>query len=355
MTIPSIDMRSDVVTQPTDAMRDAMRDARLGAYLDTEDPTTAELEARTAQLFGKPAGLLVPSATMANLIACLHYCGPGEQALVDTDVHLYRNEFAGMARVGGILPRVVRRSNALPNVEDVTRAVSARAAAEYPIRLLWVENTHNVGGGAVSSPSEIGGLRNVVARHSIKIHMDGARVFNAATALGVPVSRVSEYVDSVSVGFNKALSCPAGCVLVGDEDLIAHAKELRRMLGGRLTKSGVIAAACLVALDTTANDLEKDHRAATALGNAIEATVGLKLESPVTTNIVRFDTSSLAPAGAFVKELEVRGLRVGAVGPNVIRAVTHRHIGAAEVELAITAIRDAAFSFKGEQVGAVVA
>jgi threonine aldolase len=339
-----IDLRSDVVAQPTDTMRDATRDARLGAYLDTEDPTVAQLERECAALFGKEAGLFLPSATMANLIACMHYCRPAEQAIVDQDAHVYRNEFAGMTRAGGILPRVVPRAGAVPVADAVRNVVARRNAAEYPARLLWIENTHNVGGGAVATPSEIAELRQVVEGHEIAIHVDGARIFNAAVALGLAVDQLANGVDSVSVGFNKGMACPIGCVLVGSAALIEGATALRRMLGGRFTKGGIAAAACLVALETMVDRLADDHQAAQQLGRAIEETPGLRLESPVVTNIVRFDTSEIGPAPQFADRLREHGVLAGAVGETVIRIVTHHHITPEATQRAIDALRHAAMA-----------
>lgn len=353
MSTAFIDMRSDVVAQPTQLMRDAMGNAELGAYLDSEDPTVARLEAACTALFGKEAALFLPSATMANLIACMHYCRPGEQAIVDQDAHVYRNEFAGMTRAGGILPRVVSRVQATPSLDEVRRAIARRNAAEYPVRLVWIENTHNVAGGAVASPLELAELRDVLDGQDVVVHMDGARVFNAATALGVPVSALVKDVDSISVGFNKGLACPAGCVLVGGTALIESARELRRMLGGRLTKAGVLAAACLVALDTMVERLAEDHAVARQLAAAVGTIPGLRIESPVVTNIVRFDCGELCPAQLFVAGLAENGVRVGAVGETIIRAVTHHHISPETMSRANEVIRVTASSFSNTATTAV--
>jgi threonine aldolase len=320
-------------------MRAAMGNAELGAYLDSEDPTVARLEAACAELFGKEAALFVPSATMANLIACMHYCRPGEQAIVDRDAHVYRNEFAGLTRAGGVLPRVVAREQAMPSLSEVRGALARRNAAEYPVRLVWIENSHNVGGGAVATQWEMAELRGIVEGQNVAVHVDGARLFNAATALGLPVATLVERVDSISVGFNKGLACPAGCVLVGSAALIESARDLRRMLGGRLTKAGVLAAACLVALDTMLERLADDHAVARQFAAAVETIPGLRLESPVITNIVRFDCGELCPAQQFVAALAENGVRMGAVGETVIRAVTHHHITPETMTNAIDAVR----------------
>jgi threonine aldolase len=233
----------------------------------------------------------------------------------------------------------------MPSLVEVRGALARRNAAEYPVRLVWLENTHNVGGGAVATPREMAELRGLVADQGVAVHVDGARVFNAAAALGLPVAALVEHVDSISVGFNKGLACPAGCVLVGSAALIESARDLRRMLGGRLTKAGVLAAACLVALDTMVARLADDHAVARQFAAAVETIPGLRLESPVATNIIRFDCGYLAPASRFVAALAEQGVRAGAVGETVIRAVTHHHITPETMTDAIAALRATASTF----------
>lgn len=350
-----IDLRSDLVSQPTEAMRVAMRNAELGAYVDGDDPTVTKLEHLGAQRLGKEAALFLPSATMGNLIACLEHAKPGDQVLLDEDAHVYRNEVSGISRLSGLLPRVLPRVGAAPDLDAVVRAIKYRESRDTPIKLLWLENTHNVGGGAVVDPKTVRALRAITRDRDIAIHVDGARLFNAAIALGIPPSVLVADVDSVSLGFNKGLACPIGCLLVGSRRLINPGIQLRRMLGGRQVKAGVVAAACLVALDSMVDRLAEDHATARRLGAGIQEIPGLQLESPVVTNIVRFDTGTLSTAQQFADALAARGVLVGVVAPTVIRAVTHYHITPDLIERAMEAFRGAASALAVASHGAPAA
>jgi len=334
-----VDMRSDCVTQPTDQMREAMRRAEVGAFLDHEDPTVARLERLGAERFGKEAALFLPSVTMANLIACLYYCRPGDRVLVDEDAHVYRNEVSGMTRLAGLMPHVVRRVGALPCLKEVAEALSYRSGGAPLITLLWLENTHNVGGGAVAHLPGVSALRQLTATSGVPIHVDGARIFNAVVASGTTPAELAADVDSISVGFTKGLSCPVGCLLVGSKALVEAGALLRRMLGGRLLKAGIVAAACIVAMDSMMDGLAEDHAQARRLASAIEAIPGLRLNASVTTNIVRFDTAQVGTSRQFADGLTMQGVLVNIVGPTTIRAVLHRHITAEALDRAIVAIR----------------
>lgn len=345
----AIDLRSDSGTRPTPEMIEAMRTAEIGAYSDHDDPTVAALEVLGAKRFNKEAALFVPSVTMANVIAYLVYCRPGEQVIVDEDAHVYRNEVSGITRVAGLTPRVVPRTGALPSTEAIARALAYRSGGATPVKLLWLENTHNVGGGAAADRAATAAAVKVVQDKAIRVHVDGARIFNAAVALNVTVADLVSDVDSISVGFAKGLSCPMGALLVGSRALVEEALPLRRMLGGRLLKAGVAAAACTVALNTMVERLSQDHAAARRLGEAVEEIPGLRLESPVVTNIARFDTSGVCPAKDFVAGLAERNILMGAVGPFSVRAVTHRHITSLYIERVIESLRLVARTLEGSR------
>ena len=342
MSNTPVDLRSDVVAQPTNGMRDAMRDAELGAYVDGDDPTVTKLERLGAQQLGKEAALFLPTTTMGNLIACLAYGKPGDQVLLDEDAHVYRHEVSGLSRLAGLLPRVLPRVGAAPDLDAVGRAVRYRESREAPIKLVWLENTHNVGGGAVVDPDTVRTLRAIIGQRDVAIHVDGARLFNAAVALSMQPSKLVADVDSVSLGFNKGLACPVGCLLVGSRKLIDSGIQLRRMLGGRQVKAGVAAAACLIALESMVERLEDDHAMARRLAAGLQDIHGLQLESPVVTNIVRLDTGGLGAAQQFADALASRGVLVGVVSPTVIRAVTHYQITPDLVDHAIEAFRSTA-------------
>ena len=322
-----INIDSDVVANPTNEMCKAMAAHEMGEYLDNGDRSVLELERLGAEVFAKEASIFLPTVTMGNLIACMFYCRPGEQILLDQDAHVYRHELGGMTRLAGALPRVLPRSGAMPDLKAVERAISHRSALnETPTKLAWVENTHNTGGGAVASVTELKKLQTLVSGRGIAIYADGARIFNAAVALGIPVAELTSPIDSISVSFNKAMACPFGCLLIGSRALIEAAGPLRRMLGGRMVKSGAVAAACRVALTTMVDRIAEDHAHARQIGEAIQQIPGLRLDSPVVTNIVRFDTSALAPAPKFVDLLAKEGVLMGAVGRTSVRAVTHHEL-----------------------------
>jgi threonine aldolase len=347
-----IDLRSDAVTHPTEEMLDAMRRVEVGAPPDHEAPNAAwatvgldsivtELEALGAKRFGKEAAMFLPSTTSANLIACMHYCKPGDQVIVDEDAHVYREELSGMTRLVGATPRVVPRKGALPDREAVNRALSHRHSGETPISLLWVENTHTAGGGAIADPATLASLRTATRQRGIAIHVDGARIFNAAVALGVSVTDLASDVDSLSICFYKGLACPLGALLIGSRALITAALPLRRLLGARLLKGGVVAAACIVALYSMIERLADDHVAARRLAAAIEATPGLHLEKPVVTNIVHFDTSRIGTARQFANALAAEGVWISTIGDTLICAVTHYQVTPAQLDRAIEALRTA--------------
>lgn len=337
----SLDLRGEVIAEPTEEMREAMRMAEVGSYLDHEDPTVRELERQGAKCFGKEAALFLATTTMANLIACMYHCRPGDKVLLDEDSHVYRREMSGMARIAGLMPFPISRRGAIPDPALVDRATSFRKTGDTPISLLWVENTHNVAGGAIADPADLKALRGITQEYGIPIHVDGARIFNASVALKVPPAVLAESVDSMSVGFNKGVACPAGCLLVGSHELIEAAIPLRQLLGGRILKAGILAAPCIVALHSMVDRLADDHAVARELGSAIETIEGLRLESPVVTNIIRIDTSEVGPARRLVDALAAEGVLVGAVDQTVIRVVTHYHVTAADIHRVIDAFRAA--------------
>lgn len=337
-----VDLRSDVVTQPTAAMRTAMEQAAVGSYTigdNDEDPTVKELEALLADRFAKEAALFMPSVTMANLVACMHYCNPGDQVLVDQDSHIYRHELSGMARIAGVMPRVIERVGALPDSAAVEGVLRGRHI-EPPIGLLWIENTHTDGGGAVADIEGLEALRKIGQHAGVPLHMDGARIFNAAVALNMSVARIAATVDSVSISFVKGLGCPIGSALVGSNDLIQRALPLRRMLGGMWLKAGVVAAPCIVALNTMVARLAEDHEAADEIGRVIQGMPQLRLSCPVVTNQLRVDTVAFGAATTVRDLLLERRISVGVPGPTLIRMVTHLGVGPEEVRQVCDALNE---------------
>lgn len=335
-----VDLRSDTVTRPTAAMRAAMAAAEVGDDVFGEDPTVKRLEAVAAERLGKAAAVYVPSGTMANLAALLAWCGRGDEIIVGDKAHTFLYEAGGSAAVGGIHPRT------LPNRPDGTLDPAAieeavRADNEhFPItRLLCLENTHNRCGGAVLEPAYMATVRRVSDRHGLAIHLDGARIFNAATALGMPAAVLAQDADSVSFCLSKGLAAPVGSLLCGPPDFIARARRARKILGGGMRQAGVLAAAGLVALETMVDRLAEDHALARRLAEGLAETPGVVLDpASVRTNIVLF---ALEPEGvtpeSFAAGLAERGVKLLAIGGRRLRAVTHYEVDVAGIDQALAA------------------
>lgn len=327
----TLDMRSDTVTLPPDGMRKAIAEARLGDDFYHDDPTVKELEAKAAEMLGKDATLLVLSGTMGNLVSVMTQAAPGTEAIVEQDAHIFRNEGGGMARVAGVMPkRLPGIAGALDPVL-VESQVSTRGILNGGTSLICVEQTHNGASGTVISVENLTALREVADRHGIKIHMDGARVFNAAVALGVPVSEVVKDADSVTFCLSKGLCCPLGAVVAGSRDFIDEARHNRHAIGGGMRQAGVIAAAGLYALDNMVDRMVEDHANAKRLAAILaECGFGVDLKA-VQTNIVRFSTDPFDSA-VFRARLNAAGIDVLIAGPKAARFVTHWPIAAGDIE-----------------------
>jgi len=333
-----IDLRSDTVTLPTEAMRRAMAMAELGDDVYGEDPTVLRLESLAAEMTGKEAALLVPSGTMANLVSLLTHCGRGEEVILGDQAHIFFYEQGGSAAVGGIHPRTV------PNQPDGTLDLDAVRASIRPddphfprTRLIAVENTHNRCSGAPLTPAYLQSVADLAREHGVRVHMDGARIFNAAAALAVPVADLAGPVDSLSFCLSKGLSAPVGSLVCGSKAFIQEARRNRKVLGGGMRQAGVIAAAGIVALQEMTGRLAEDHQNAhnLAVGLGALETVRLNPER-VKTNIVYADLDQGGlPAAQIVARLAKSGVRVGATGPFQFRAVTHYGITGEDIEHAL--------------------
>jgi threonine aldolase len=331
----------DTATLPTEAMRDAMRDARLGDDMYGADPTVNELEAEVARLLGKEAAVLVPSGTMANLIALMVLCRPGDEAVVEAEAHVAYYEAGGMAALAGVMPLAVGGDHGVLNAELVEPHLR-KPNQHFPrTTLVVVENTHNRAGGTVTTPADMAGLRELCDRHRLALHVDGARLLNAATALGITASRLAEHADSVTVCLSKGLSAPAGSLLAGSGDYIARARRARKLLGGAMRQSGVLAAAGLVAIREQIPALAADHRRAAQLADELAVIDGICVDSPaIRTNMVMVDTSATGiPAEDVAARLADEGIRASSRPPWAIRFVTHRQIGDGEVRRLVGALR----------------
>jgi threonine aldolase len=338
-----VDLRSDTVTLPTPAMRKAMFEAEVGDDVYGEDPTVNRLEAMAAERLGKEAAMFVPSGTMANLICVLTHCDRGDEAILGHIAHIFLFEAGGSAAVGGIHPRTVpNQPDGTLGLADLEMAIRDPRNEHYPrSRLICLENTHNRCSGAVLTPAYMAQVRALADHHGLAIHLDGARVFNAATALGVDTSLLARDADSISFCLSKGLSAPVGSLVCGSKDFIRQARRQRKMLGGGMRQAGILAAAGIVALETMVQRLADDHANARHLAEGLARLPGIVLDlDRVTTNIIIFELAPDAlPPDALAEGLAALGVRIGAVGGRRIRAVTHYGIQAEDIDYALAAIQ----------------
>ena len=335
----SVDLRSDTVTRPTPAMRRAMAEAAVGDEVYGGDPTVNALEARAAELLGTEAAVFVASGTMANQIAISIWTRPGDEVLVHEDAHPAHHEAGGAAANSGVslVPLPGPRGRIAP--EAVAAAVRPDAVYHAHTALLMVENTHNLCGGAVISASHLSDLTGVARAHGLAVHLDGARLFNAAAASGTSARDFAATADTISFCLSKGLGAPVGSMLCGSGEAIARARRVKSRLGGAWRQAGIIAAAGLHALAHHVERLTEDHRRARALAEAASATGAWAPPHEVETNIVYLDrTQDGVPAGPdLAAALADRGVLVNPTGPEQIRLVTHLDVGDAGVEQAVEA------------------
>lgn len=338
-----VDLRSDTVTRPTPAMRQAMASAEVGDDVYGEDPTVNRLEAMSAERLGKEAAMFVPSGTMANLVAVLTHCGRGDEAIVGDQSHTFLNEAGGMAALGGVQPRTI------PTMDDGTLAIDDIEAAvrgddvHYPrSSLVCLENTHNRRGGAVLGVEYTQRVSEIARRHGLRLHLDGARIFNAAVALGIDASELAGPADSVSFCLSKGLGAPIGSLVCGTDDFIGGARRIRKQLGGGMRQAGVIAAAGLVALDSMVDRLADDHVRARRLAAGLRELPGVALEKdPPPSNMIYLQLGKESPltASELATRLERHRIRIHVVGPRRIRLVLHHDVDDAGVERALEGFR----------------
>jgi len=333
----AIDLRSDTVTKPTPAMREAMCRAPVGDDVYGEDPTVNRLEAMTAERLGKEAALFVCSGTMGNLVALLTHCGRGDEVILGDRSHTFLFEQGGMAAMGGITPYPV------PNQGDGTLQLADIEAAIRPdnphfprTRLICMENSHNMCNGSALPVSHLKEVADFAHDRGLKVHLDGARVFNAATALGVDVQEIVRHVDSVMFCLSKGLSAPVGSMVCGSADFIAKARRARKVVGGGMRQAGIIAAAGVVALEQMTDRLIEDHARAKRLAEGLARSPAMEV-APVTTNILYLQiTESVSKSPKEVaSELAKHGVLLNSRGGGRFRAVTHYGIDDEDVERAI--------------------
>jgi threonine aldolase len=336
-----VDLYSDTVTRPTAAMRRFMCDAPVGDEQKGEDPTVNQLQTMVAELLGKEAAVFLPSGTMCNEIALRVHCRPGDEMLAHRTAHPIHFETGGPAALAGVNVRSLDGARGQFDgtaVDEGVRPAGNRYAPRS--RLLWVEQTSNLGGGSVWSLERIKSVVSVGRRHNLVTHMDGARLMNAVVASGVSARAYAEPFDSTWIDFTKGLGAPVGAALAGSRDFIAEAWRCKQQMGGAMRQAGIIAAGGVYALRHHVERMAEDHANARRLAEGLAELSGIKLDpAEVETNIVFFDLTGTLDAPTAVQRLLAHGVRVGAMGPRTMRAVTHLDVDAAGIDRALAAAR----------------
>jgi threonine aldolase len=337
-----IDLRSDTVTRPSERMRRAMAEAEVGDDVFREDPTVNRLEARAAELFDRPAALFVPSGSMGNLIAIHAHTTRGDEVICEERSHIVHHEMSSMAAIAGVLPRTIATPDGVLSWEAIERAIPLKLDFNAWTGLIVLENTHNHSGGTVYPPERVTEITERAHEREIPVHLDGARIWNAAVALGRSVKEITRGADSVMFCLSKGLGAPVGSLLVGSAAFIERARRLRKMLGGGMRQAGVVAAAGLVALEDGPRRLQIDHDHARRLAEGIAEVPGLVIDpARVRTNIVVFGVPP-GDAFGFFGRLAERGVLALPLDERSIRMVTHCDVGPEDIERAIVAAREAA-------------
>jgi threonine aldolase len=338
-----IDLRSDTVTKPTPAMRAAIQVAEVGDDVFDDDPTVHRLQERVAALLGKEAALFVPSGTMSNQVAIKAHTQPGDELLCDVNCHIYNYEAGGPAVLSGVTCRTVEGDYGVLDVSQLEDKV--RPANDHLVRtrLVCLENTHNRGGGRVYPIEKVQAISQWARQAGLIMHLDGARLWNAVVASGIPAREWARHFDTVSVCFSKGLGAPIGSALCGPRDFIGRARRVRKLFGGGMRQAGVAAAGALFALENHVERLADDHRNAQVIAAAVADTPGLRLDPPeVETNLVFFHVErDLGTAASVAAALKARGVLALATAPQTIRACTHLDVSAAQAERAAETVRHA--------------
>jgi threonine aldolase len=337
-----IDLRSDTVTKPSPEMRRAMADAEVGDDVFLEDPTINRLQERAAQIFGRDAGLFVPSGSMGNLVCIMAQTRPGQEVICDEAGHIYGYEMASMAAVAGVLPRIVRGDEGILTWDAVSKAIRPKIYYRAQTSLISLENTHNMSGGSVYPTSVAKEVCEMAHEAGIRVHLDGARIFNAAVYLREDVASITGFFDSVQFCLSKGLGAPVGSMIVGSRDFIDRCRSIRKMLGGGMRQAGVLAAAGLVALEKGPALLSTDHDNAKFLAGQLADIPGVSLDpAKVRTNIVIFDLKKSGRSSAdFLKALSMRRVLAVPVDAERVRMVTHLNVDRNDIQTAVGAVKD---------------
>jgi len=343
-----VDLRSDTLTLPTPEMREAMARAEVGDDVWEEDPTVKRLEAMAAERLGKAAGLFVASGTMGNLVSVVSHTRAGQEVVLDLDSHIFNYEVAGSAVIGNVQMHPVKTARGFLTPDQVREALRPSNIHLPPTGLVCVENTHNRHGGTCCTPEEIAAVAEIAHGAGVPVHLDGARLFNAAVALRREAREFARPADSVTFCVSKGLAAPVGSVVCGSAEFIARARRTRKMVGGGMRQAGVIAAAGIVALERMVDRLAEDHANARRLAEGLAKLPGLAVDlATVQTNIVivRVErpggpAASAAATGELVAGCAARKVKVHAMGPAAIRCVTHKDVDAEDIRRALEAFAE---------------
>jgi threonine aldolase len=337
-----LDIRSDTVTKPNAAMRQAMASADVGDDVLDGDPTVSRLEARVAELLGKEAGLFFPTGSMANMTGLAVHAPLGTEALLDEDAHIIHGEMAGAAALLGVQVRLVRvgKGRTVMNADDLRRAIRAPSKHDPSISVICLENTHNGAGGKVTSLADMRAMSDVAREHALPVHMDGARLWNASAATGASLADFGGCADTVMLSLSKGLGCPVGAILVGSAVEMKRAHAVRKRFGGGMRQSGVLAAAALYALDANLDRLPEDHANARIFADAVTGANGASVVPP-DSNIVMIDLADGVSSAAVVARAGQGGVRISEWNPTRVRAVAHLDVNAADMARAAEIVRAA--------------
>lgn len=340
--LKKIDLRSDTVTLPTEEMRDAMSNAKVGDDVYQEDPTVNRLEELAVKKLGKEAAMFVPSGTMGNLIAVLTHCQRGDEVILEMDSHIYYYEVGSMSAVAGVIPRLIIGNKGIIAPKDIKRALREENLHYPKTTLICLENTHNRAGGTVFPPEVTEEICQLAHQRNIQVHLDGARIFNAAIALNIEPVILTKNVDSVMFCLSKGLSAPVGSILTGSREFIKRARKNRKMLGGGMRQAGILAAAGIISLEKMVDRLKEDHKNARILGEGLANIKGIKVDlETVQTNMVCFDLNESGMAtGQFLSKLAEHDILGSPRPPTEVRLVTHYGISEEDIFATIKTIKE---------------
>lgn len=337
-----INLLSDTTTMPTDKMRLAMRDAQVGDDVTNDDPTINQIQKLAAEITGKEAALFMPSGTMGNLAALMSHCNAGEEVIVEETAHMVCYEGGNMARIAGVMPKLIKGKNGIMNPDDICSAFRPENIHFPKTSLICIENTHNAGGGTVYPIETLKKIKEISEEKNVKVHMDGARVFNAAVYQNIQVKEIAQYADSITFCLSKGLSAPVGSMLCGTKEFIEKAVRNRKALGGGLRQAGILGAAGIIAINEMSERLHEDHENARILAEELNKNPEINIDlEKCQTNIIFLDVVGNITASTLCQKLkDDYNILCSLVSPKSVRMVTHRHISRDDVLKVIDSVNE---------------